>query len=93
MDAHKARAIVADLRGIAREIRETAKGSSRVAMYDALAGQIDEQAAAIELDAQCPKGGQHVWGTAYKSSSGRVVCTKCGYVTDAPFEALGVAER
>lgn len=36
---------------------------------------------------------EHEWGTAYRSSSGRKVCTKCGFVTDAPFEALGVGER
>lgn len=35
----------------------------------------------------------HEWGTAYKSASGRKVCVKCGHVTEAPFEALGVAEK
>ena len=35
----------------------------------------------------------HQWGTAYKSSSGRKMCVKCGYVTSAPFTALGVADR
>lgn len=40
-------------------------------------------------DAACT----HEWGTAYKSSSGRRVCVKCGFVTDKPFETLGVSER
>jgi hypothetical protein len=36
---------------------------------------------------------QHEWGHAYKSSSGRKVCTKCGLVTDPSFESLGVGAR
>jgi hypothetical protein len=35
----------------------------------------------------------HQWGTAYKSSSGRKVCVKCGFVTEKPFDTLGVGER
>lgn len=35
---------------------------------------------------------QHEWGTAYRSSSGRKVCVKCGHVTDKPFQSLGVGE-
>lgn len=35
---------------------------------------------------------EHVWGKAYNSSCGRKVCTKCGFVTDKPFETLGVGE-
>ncbi len=34
----------------------------------------------------------HIWGTAYQSSSGRRVCTECGFVTDKPFETLGPGE-
>jgi ElaB/YqjD/DUF883 family membrane-anchored ribosome-binding protein len=34
----------------------------------------------------------HTWGTAYKSSSGRKVCTTCGHVTDKPFDTLGVGD-
>jgi hypothetical protein len=40
-----------------------------------------------------PEPHVHRWGTAYNSSSGRRVCVECGFVTDAPFEALGVGER
>ena len=35
----------------------------------------------------------HEWGTAYRSSSGRRVCVKCGHVTDKPFATLGVGDR
>lgn len=44
---------------------------------------------------ECAKSptGKHVWGTAYKSSSGRQVCDHCYFVTDAPFEALKAGER
>ena len=37
-------------------------------------------------------GHVHTWGTAYQSSGGRKVCTTCGFVTDKPFETLGVGE-
>lgn len=36
---------------------------------------------------------EHEWGTAYKSSSGRKVCVKCGHVTEKPFDTLGAGER
>jgi len=34
----------------------------------------------------------HKWGTAYRSSGGRRVCVRCNYVTDKPFDTLGVGE-
>lgn len=51
--------------------------------------QAERLAARPNVTAPC----EHAWGTAYKSSSGRKVCTKCGFVTDKPFDTLGVGER
>jgi hypothetical protein len=39
-----------------------------------------------ERPAPQPDPCQHQWGTAYKSSSGRKVCVKCGFVTDPVVE-------
>ena len=46
-----------------------------------------------QRDANWKTSCRHEWGTGYPSSSGRQVCILCGVVTDAPFEALGVADN
>lgn len=57
-----------------------------------LDARIAAQAERLKKQPQ-PEGCEHVWGTAYRSSGGRKVCTKCGFVTDKPFDTLGVGDR
>jgi hypothetical protein len=65
------------------------RGSNGVTLEERLAAFAERMAKRPEPKREpC----HHQWGTAYKSSSGRKVCVKCGFVTDKPFDSLGVAE-
>lgn len=44
MNQNQAKIVSARLRKLAKEIRETAKGSGRAAMYESIAAEVDETA-------------------------------------------------
>jgi hypothetical protein len=48
MDSNELRKVAGSLRRIAREIEDTAIGSSRVSMYKVLAGQLNYEASYLE---------------------------------------------
>ena len=59
---------------------------------DELDAMIERQRVRLAAKPEPTPTCEHEWGRAYKSSSGRRVCVKCGFVTDKPFDTLGVGE-
>lgn len=64
-----------------------------MADFESLDRMIQAQRERFAAKPEVPRVCVHEWGTAYKSSSGRRVCVKCGFVTEKPFDTLGVGER
>lgn len=81
-----------DVRAEQREVSGGAATGASEMNQDELQDAIERQAARLAKRPAEQAVCEHTWASAYKSSSGRRVCAKCGIVTDKPFETLGVGE-